>query len=203
MKPRKFTVSPKAVTASRDTVSSSTDDHITAATQDSYATASVMDLKDQAQMLSEQLVNFRARAMRAPDKDKYISKYDWHDLKNVIELMDDIVLGVILSQDVDSCDTITSGESIQDKNGLTAYLVTFGWDDGGPESGPIWGCGTDIVYAESEDDACAKWEAAHAGQFDIYEGCSAREATPEEVAYDNMVQEFDNWEDDLPFGEEN
>lgn len=78
------------------------------------------------------------------------------------------------------------------------YLVTFGWDQGGPESGPIWKGDTDIVYAYSEEDACKKWEAENLDQFQSgfgeyggYEGCWARPATPEEVEeYSRMMQEY-------------
>lgn len=208
MKPRKFTVSPKAVTASRDKVSAGTDDHRTnsrlligtnvEATL-GYAIDGLIDI-------------FTTKLEQSADNISFANK-NLRGIQYFVSIIEDcmpddltdykISRRDMIMHDVDSCDTITSGESIKDKNGLTAYAVTFGWDDGGPESGPIWRCGTDVIYAESADEACAKWEAAYAGQFDIYEGCSAREATPEEVAYDNMMQEFENWEDDLPFGEEN
>lgn len=209
MKPRKFTVSPKAVTASWDKVSSGTDDRRTnsrlligtnvEATL-GYAIDGLIDI-------------FTTKLEQSADNVSFANK-NLRDIQYFVSIMEDCMPDDLtdyktarrdmIMHDVDSCDTITSGESIKDENGLTAYLVTFGWDDGGPESGPIWRCGTNVVYAESADDACAKWEASYAGQFDAYEGCSAREATPEEVAHDNMMmQEFDNWEDDLPFDEEN
>ena len=66
---------------------------------DRYATESILDLKDQAKNLSEQLSDFVAKAKRAKDKDNYITKYDWEDLKHVQELLEDIRLGVIVTED--------------------------------------------------------------------------------------------------------
>lgn len=71
--------------------------------------------------------------------------------------------------------------SKQDTHTETAWVVTYGWDEGGSESGPIWKSDTAIVYARSADEACKIWEAEFADQFDIYEGCSARPATAEDI----------------------
>lgn len=67
---------------------------------------------------------------------------------------------------------------------LKPYLVTYGYDSGDIENGPIPEYGYDIVYALSEDEACYKWQADNGWQFDDvnYTGCYAREATPQEVA---------------------
>ena len=86
---------------------------------------------------------------------------------------------------------------------LKPYLVTFGWDSGGPESGPIYGKGEDIVYALSEDDACNKWESENLGQFNsgsAYEGCWARIATQEEV--DEFEAEMKRLEDEYQYMKE-
>lgn len=72
-----------------------------------------------------------------------------------------------------------------------AWAVTYGWDEGGSESGPIWKSDTDIVYAKSAEEACRLWEAEFADQFDIYEGCSARPATAEDIQqYETRGDEF-------------
>ena len=84
----------------------------------------------------------------------------------------------------------------QDIQTEIAWAVTYGWDEGGPESGPIWKTDTDVIYARSADEACRIWEAEFADQFDIYEGCSARPATAEEIQQDKIKgKEFE----ELPF----
>lgn len=81
------------------------------------------------------------------------------------------------------------------------YVVSFGYDIGGPESGPIIRSGSDIVYATSEQEACDKWEKECA-DFEGYCGCMAHEATSKEIeeieadraeAEERMNWALDNW----------
>lgn len=77
-----------------------------------------------------------------------------------------------------------------------AWMVTYGWDEGGPESGPI--CGSDrwLIYAKSEEEACRKFEKEYANDIFGYEGCWAEPATPEDIA---EWEAGENWEEELPF----
>lgn len=77
-----------------------------------------------------------------------------------------------------------------------AYMVTYGWDEGGPESGPIWGSDRWLIYARSEEEACRKFEDEIAGNISGYEGCWAEPATPEDIA---EWEAGENWEEELPF----
>lgn len=71
-----------------------------------------------------------------------------------------------------------------------AYLVTFGYDHGGPESGPRISTGTDIVYAKSEEEACRIWEEENVRYGDGYAGCSASLASAEEIQqYEDDIRE--------------
>lgn len=113
--------------------------------------------------------------------------------KNIIEFpsRDDAYEYIV--EDKASDDIVESSQSER------PYVVTFGWDEGGPESGPIWRSGTDIVYAISKEDACNKWESEYIDQFSdcAYEGCWAREATDADVSkYEAEMKQLDdeyNW----------
>lgn len=84
--------------------------------------------------------------------------------------------------------------SSSDKLQSKAYIVTFGTDDGGPESGPIIHSGEYLLFADSPSDACRKFEAEFAKDLDGYEGCWARKATEQEI------QEWESEDDgELPF----
>lgn len=79
------------------------------------------------------------------------------------------------------------GESYGDD--LMPFIVRFGWDSGGPESGPSYGYGEALIYALSKEDACARWESENVDQIQglndsgsIYEGCFAWPASDDEVA---------------------
>lgn len=71
--------------------------------------------------------------------------------------------------------------SSSDKLQSNAYIVTFGTDSGGPESGPIIHSGEYLLFADSPSDACSKFEAEFANDLDGYEGCWARKATEQEI----------------------
>lgn len=81
------------------------------------------------------------------------------------------------------------------------YIVRFGWDSGGPENGPSYGYGEDIVYALSKEDACSKWEAENqdqiaglnSGRYGGYEGCFARPATEDDIR--EYEEEQKRWEE--------
>jgi len=104
---------------------------------------------------------------------------------------------------IDECQTIESSTDESEK----PYIVRFGWDSGGPENGPSYGYGEDLVYALSEEDACAKWEAENedqiaglnSGRYGGYEGCFARPATEadlkemeeEEAYWDELEKHYD------------
>ena len=77
-----------------------------------------------------------------------------------------------------------------------AWIVTFGQDRGGPESGPIIDSGEYLIYAKSEDEACKKFEDEYAYDLYGYEGCWARKATAKEV---REWEEYMNMSEDLPF----
>ena len=68
------------------------------------------------------------------------------------------------------------------------YKVTYGYDVGGPEDGPIIRKGEWFTEATSKEDACKKFDAEWC-QADpgYYEGCWAKIATPEEIS---------RWEED-------
>ena len=92
---------------------------------------------------------------------------------------------------------VESSVSIQASSHDKAYVVTFGWDEGGPESGPIWKSGEDIVYAPSEQDACRIWEEENISDITNYEGCWARLAKLDEIEdYKKEMarqEEIDKW----------
>lgn len=86
---------------------------------------------------------------------------------------------------------------------LKPFMVTFGWDTGGPDTGPRISSGHELVYALSKEDACSKWEADNAesfrpgGDLYVYEGCWAKPVTPEEVEeYEREEYERYAYEDD-------
>lgn len=89
----------------------------------------------------------------------------------------------------DDDDTFASTSIKSSTNGEMPYVVRFGWDSGGPENGPSYGYGEDIVYALSEEDACKKWEAENQEQIEGfnsskyggYEGCFAHLATEDDI----------------------
>lgn len=83
---------------------------------------------------------------------------------------------------------------------LQPFVVRFGWDSGGPENGPSYGYGEDIVYAASKEDACSKWESENQEQIDGfnsakyggYEGCFARPATEDDIReYNEYIRMWD------------
>ena len=80
------------------------------------------------------------------------------------------------------------------------YKVTAGFDDGGPEDGPIIDTEVEFIYADSEEDAIEQYEeelksVSHLikdSYVEGYCGCSATEATPQEVAeYEAYLDERD------------
>lgn len=90
---------------------------------------------------------------------------------------------------------------IKSTNQLKDYIVTLGYDMGGPESGPIWRAEELFVHAYSEDDACRIVENYYDSEFGLdqlrwfgYEGCSARLATPSEIdnAYARLAEDRRN-----------
>lgn len=95
----------------------------------------------------------------------------------------------------ESCDS-KKQEVESSVKGEKAYLVTYGQDSGGPESGPIISKGEYILLAESEEDACKQFEELYSPHISGYEGCWAREATDEEVA---EWEDYMNEPEDLHF----
>lgn len=77
-----------------------------------------------------------------------------------------------------------------------AWVVSYSWNEGGPESGPIWGIDRRLIYARSKEEACRKFEKEYADDISGYEGCWARRATPEDIA---EWESGEPWEEDLPF----
>lgn len=89
---------------------------------------------------------------------------------------------------------IKFSQEIYNLKGEPAWLVTYGYDCGDGESGPIVQQDTWIVYAKSADAACRKFE----NEFDIegYCGCGARKATQKEI---DEWYSYMNEPEDLPF----
>lgn len=86
----------------------------------------------------------------------------------------------------DWCANYTGVKSSVEASGkLRPFIVTWGYDAGGPESGPKWGKGEEIQYGTSEEDACRRWEEDNHSwcnsPYSGYEGCWAKETT-EEIA---------------------
>lgn len=74
---------------------------------------------------------------------------------------------------------------------MQVYLITYGYDIGGPEDGPIFRKGEDIFYADSVEDAEKRWGAEYG---DGTEGYWARLATPEEVeTWERENKEYNEW----------
>ena len=101
--------------------------------------------------------------------------------------------------------SVTASEDTQ------IYKVTYGYDVGGPEDGPIMRSGERFTEATSEDDACKKFDAEW-GKADpgYYEGCWAKLATPEEIeqwkeeqaAEEAMWKEYHEWFGDDEYAED-
>lgn len=80
---------------------------------------------------------------------------------------------------------------------LKDYVVTLGYDMGGPESGPIWQSEEVFVHAYSEAEACKivenYYELPTLSPFG-YEGCYARLATASDIenAYARLAEDRRN-----------
>lgn len=81
---------------------------------------------------------------------------------------------------------------------MAQYLVTMGFDVGGPESGPIMRTGYEMVEANSEEEANHYVEEEYKDDI-CFCGCSSKLATQEEIdEWNKQMAEMPDV-DDLPF----
>lgn len=82
----------------------------------------------------------------------------------------------------------------------TWYMMTVGYDIGGPESGPIIRCDREIFKAKSKDKARQRADKIYAEHYEGSEGYGLSTPTPEEVA--EFMAECKEWAlmmQDVPF----
>ena len=76
-------------------------------------------------------------------------------------------------------------------DGKTCYSIRFGWDEGGPESGPIFRGATDVVFADTASEAKEMWENHMGESLRSLEGWSE--------PYLSSREEIEQMEEDIAF----
>lgn len=91
--------------------------------------------------------------------------------------------------------SILSSE-IPTRDGKKPYVVFFGYDKENRETGPLVDGGQDLVWANSEDEACEIWKDKYLDPNDkTFCGCLAQLANKEELIYFDEYYEDDEPED--------
>lgn len=70
------------------------------------------------------------------------------------------------------------------------YFIHFGWDEGGPESGPVMKGDIDVVWGISKEDVLEKWKnEVDTSNFDTYWAEPTTEEEAQKYIKDNGLED--------------
>ena len=83
-------------------------------------------------------------------------------------------------------------------DGKTCWSIKFGWDEGGPESGPIFKGATDVVFADTASEAKQMWEETMGESLKNLDGWSEPYLSSRDEI-EEMEEELAFFNEPLPF----